>query len=166
MSLKGTLILTSHGMGPNASQEDYESYCSFVEAKVPEGLVVDTLRYGEPGSTKALAEDPETREEILNLAQDLWDQWCSRSQYQNETFKISADLFAYMEHDCAGYTGSLVVQSDKHNDYDVYQLDENREWDVVYNSLSSKEPLAQAVFNDPDFQSWAQKVKGLVPPEE
>ena len=52
------------------------------------------------------------------------------------TFEITADLEASMERDGANHTGNLIVRSENLDDYDIYRLDPDGDWDFVFDSLT------------------------------
>lgn len=95
----------------------------------------------------------------------------------NTSFRISDDLEALMERSGADYTGNMVVRSEKLDDYDIYSLTENGEWDMKFDSLTNRSAeleLPEAANKNvggwtgwlweevEGFAAWAEEMKGLV----
>lgn len=76
-----TLILTSYNMGGDATASDYGAWVSYVnehiDAAVGTFVLVDALRFGEPGDDRVTGATEDEREAILAAVQDLWNDWCA-----------------------------------------------------------------------------------------
>ena len=86
-----------------------------------------------------------------------------------------------MELDGATYTGNLIVRSENLDDYDIYRLDLEGDWDFVFDSLTNRSAdleLPDAAGENSGgwtgwlweeaegFAAWAEEMKALVPATE
>jgi hypothetical protein len=94
-------------------------------------------------------------------------------------FTISEDLEAYMERSGADYTGVLIVKSEMIDDEDHYELDEDGEWQLAFDSLSNRmhEDEGEGIVEkncwnqilweeSKGFAAWAEEMKKEFTPKE
>lgn len=74
---KVTVTLSSHGMGDDATEADFDAYVEFVTERldVPGvDLTVEAAEYGQPGD---LVGDSEDTSEVHDALERLWDLFCN-----------------------------------------------------------------------------------------
>jgi hypothetical protein len=71
-------------------------------------------------------------------------------------FTISNDLEAFLEPDGAGYTGNLIIRSESLDDYDIYEINNDKEWDIYFDSLTNRTIDDQTNFDKLDLPDNAK----------
>lgn len=76
-----TVILSSNGMGPHGTEEEFDDYCTFVENTLDERVGfevrVERAGFGYLGR-RPHGNDMEACDAVEAALIDLWGEWCAR----------------------------------------------------------------------------------------
>lgn len=112
------VVLSSSGMGSLATEEDYDSYCDFIESNIDDRVGfevnVERARFGLPGR-RPLGQDTDACDAVDAALIDLWGEWCEAAEEEKEEAAQDAILgeIAMSKWEIDGLRDAALIAGDK-----------------------------------------------------